>query len=68
MDDKLFVKYVVPKVFSAHLINMASEKNRLRYESLAKSYDILNENFEQYKRRVLPNNKLKMMGIPMRRK
>lgn len=68
MDNKLFVKYVVPKVFSAHLMNMLSERNRLRYEILAKSYDVLNENFEQYKRRVLPNNKLKMMGMPMRRK
>ena len=62
MDINLFKKYVVPKVF------LSTMMNNYRYKYLKESYSVVNESFEQWKRRTLPNNKLKLMGIPMRRK
>jgi len=64
MDVNLFKKYYVePDVvlLSAMLMNY-------RHKRINESYRALEKSFEQWKRRTLPNNKLKLMGIPMRRK
>lgn len=68
MDSKLFAKYVTPYVLDSRLLIQMHEDNRQRYELLSKSYESMHETFEHWKHRALPNNKLKFMGEPMRRR
>lgn len=44
------------------------ELDKHRMESLIKSYDAMTLQFEKYRRKNTPNNKLKRNGEPMRRR
>lgn len=72
MDQVLFAKYVTSKVVSVRLLELAHIRDTQRMMSLSKSYDVMNESYDRYRRRVLhrmlPNNKLKMLHLPKRRK
>lgn len=68
MDHVLFAKFVTSKVVSARLLELEHITLTQRVDALSKTYDVLNESFEHYRRRVLPNNKLKMLHLPKRRR
>ena len=68
MDHVLFAKFVASKVVSERLLELGHIDVTQRVDALSRSYDVLNESFEHYRHRVLPNNKLKMLHLPKRRR
>lgn len=53
---------------SIECLLMMEKINKSRMEYLAKEYEKTQKFFEIYKRKNTPNNKLKMLGLPKRRK
>ena len=56
-----------PTVMALNQIIFSNKLLERRTMHLLTAYDIMTKEYEQYRRRVLPNNYLKMHGIPMRR-
>lgn len=55
------------KIFTGD-VEYFHEVMRQRHELMTKAYDETRKVFEKWKRKALPNNKLKMSGKPMKRR
>lgn len=65
--DNIEKMYFSPEILSINAIILGNAINRRKMESLLTSYSVVENEYKAYWRRVIPNNYLKMHGIPMRR-
>ena len=67
MDYEILKKYA-PPVVSFDAIVSCFIANNIARKSITDAYYISKKSYEKYRRKTIPNNKLKMLGEPMRRR
>lgn len=66
--DVNFEKYIPEYISPIGIVMLTKELTDIRMRILQNEYNRLEKRVKKYKRNTLPNNRLKMLGIPKRRK